>query len=290
MKEERNDLLTVGEIAEILGVNKNTILHYDRKGLISSTRSDNNYRYYHKKQINTFREILSLRKIGFSIEKIKSIKKSIVSCDYDVVLKMIEQRTAEYKKEIEEIQRNIKVLGSYQKYMEYQNDLVFFNHECVCDNDEIDTHSYNIFKGEDEFFCVKNFDEEVYTVLELENLKKSEQRLMEKELKKCFFGYTISEKNLKDFDYKYSEFIVKKEIKSCPNKYTFPKGAYAVFYIKEGLSNEEKIKKFLQKIEENGYRTCGDMFVEKVSLFDKLTEGEPEIKILKIMVKSLTSE
>lgn len=31
MKENRDELLTVGEIAEILGVNKNTILHYDRK-------------------------------------------------------------------------------------------------------------------------------------------------------------------------------------------------------------------------------------------------------------------
>ena len=121
MKENRSELLTVGEVAEILGVNKNTILHYDRKGLICSIRSDNNYRYYHKKQINAFREILNLRKIGFSIEKVKTIKKYENSSKYDVILNMVEQKKEEYKKEIENIERNMKVLESYKKHTEYRN-------------------------------------------------------------------------------------------------------------------------------------------------------------------------
>lgn len=121
MKENRNELLTVGEIAEILGVNKNTILHYDRKGLISSIRSDNNYRYYYKSQINSLREILSLRKIGFSIEKVKKIKNYVSNHDYNMIFDMIEQKEEEYKKEIENIERNRKILESYKRYMEYEN-------------------------------------------------------------------------------------------------------------------------------------------------------------------------
>lgn len=71
MSNKTPKYLTVGEVADILGVNKNTILHYDREGLIKSTRLENNYRYFHENQAQNFKAILELRKMGFSIEKPK---------------------------------------------------------------------------------------------------------------------------------------------------------------------------------------------------------------------------
>ena len=51
---DKENYLTVSEVAKILGINKNTILHYDREGVIFSKRDVNNYRYYHKEQIKNF--------------------------------------------------------------------------------------------------------------------------------------------------------------------------------------------------------------------------------------------
>lgn len=287
MKENRNELLTVGEIAEILGVNKNTILHYDRKGLINSIRSDNNYRYYYKSQVKSLREILSLRKIGFSIDKVKKIKKCVSSHEYNLIFEMINQKEEEYKKEIENIERNRKILESYKKYMEYEN--TFFG--TAKDKNE---------ESEKGIFCIKNFSEEKYTIFDLEKEEKSREKYILRELKKynCdrntlkkyFFGYMISEKNYSGCDYGYSKFFLKKDIELCQNKYVFQKGNYAVFYVKPEKFSKNIFKKFLNKIKENGYKTEGEMFIENVSVFDKTSKEETEIIILKIMVKSLTSE
>ena len=74
MKKDEKEYLTLGEVAEILGINKTTLRHYNREGLIEFERdAENNYRYYHKNQINNFRIILNFRKVGFSIEEIKEI-------------------------------------------------------------------------------------------------------------------------------------------------------------------------------------------------------------------------
>ena len=287
MKENRNELLTVGEIAEILGVNKNTILHYDRKGLIKSIRSDNNYRYYYKNQVNSLREILSLRKIGFSIEKIKKIKNYILNHNYNLIFEMIEQKEEEYKKEIENIERNKKILESYKKYMEYENtSFLISRNKSINEKDGI--------------FCIKNLPEEKYTVFNIEeNVKNYEKYLLKKlenynfnknVLKKYFFGYIISEKNFSDLDFNYSKIFLKKDIESCQNKYTLEKGNYAILYIKTEKLDKNIFKKFFDKIKENGFETYGDMFIENVSIFDRTTEEESEIIILKIMVNILTSE
>lgn len=285
MKENRNELLTVGEIAEILGVNKNTILHYDRKGLISSIRSDNNYRYYYKSQINSLREILSLRKIGFSIEKVKKIKNYVSNHDYNMIFDMIEQKEEEYKKEIENIERNRKILESYKRYMEYENN--FFSAGK---------------RREEGIFDIQNFSEEKYTVFDLgrgEKEKNTEKYIIRELkkyncsgniLKKYFFGYIISQKNYLNFDYNYSKFFLKNDVELCRYKYIFKKGSYAVFSIKAEKFGKNIFEKFFEKIKENGYKTEGDMFIENVSIFDRTAEEEDEIIILKIMVKSLTSE
>lgn len=287
MKENRNELLTVGEIAEILGVNKNTILHYDRKGLIKSIRSDNNYRYYYKNQVNSLREILSLRKIGFLIEKIKKIKNYILNHNYNLIFEMIEQKEEEYKKEIENIERNKKILESYKKYMEYENtSFLISRNKSINEKDGI--------------FCIKNLPEEKYTVFNIEeNVKNYEKYLLKKlenynfnknVLKKYFFGYIISEKNFSDLDFNYSKIFLKKDIESCQNKYTLEKGNYAILYIKTEKLDKNIFKKFFDKIKENGFEMYGDMFIENVSIFDRTTEEESEIIILKIMVNILTSE
>lgn len=291
MKEDRNDLLTVGEVAKILGVNKNTIIHYDREGLIKSLRSDNNYRYYHRNQIKVFREILGLRKMGFSIEKVKEINNCISSENYGFIGEMINQRMEECRKEIEEIEKNMKVLGSYGKYMEYMKDTTL----CMKGKNE---RNFNI--EEEQFFCIKFCEEERGIFIDIENVGENWQKYIVKELgrfkkdvewiKKHFFGYSISNKNFLSGNYEKISFMIKGEIANYPDKYILPRGEYAFLYLKEDISKKEALDSLYRKIFDSGYIPTGNVFIENVFVFNETNKSKPKIKILKILVNSLTSE
>lgn len=76
---DKDKYLTVGEAAKELGINKNTLLYYDREGVIISLRDENNYRYYHINQIKneeqavlyTTREIDDLNAVQMLFQKIE---------------------------------------------------------------------------------------------------------------------------------------------------------------------------------------------------------------------------
>lgn len=295
MKEDRNELLTVGEVAKILGVNKNTIIHYDREGLVKSVRSDNNYRYYHRKQIEDFKEILSLRKMGFSIEKVKEINECAASEDYFSVLEMIKQRTEECRREIEEIEKNIKCLGSYGKFIEYMKETT--EHVKNSSLKTKNTKKSNLEK--EDLFCIKSCPEERGIFIDMENAGNSWQNYIVKELgrykrdvewiKKHFFGYSISNEDFLKGSYKNFKFIINAEIESYPDKYISPQGEHAFLYLKNDVDEREALEKLYEKIKENGYEAKGDVFIENVFLFNETNEPKPKIKILKILVNSLTS-
>ena len=56
--------LTTGEFAEICGVTKHTLFHYDSIGILKPEHvGDNGYRYYSLKQFSTF-DIISMLEGG----------------------------------------------------------------------------------------------------------------------------------------------------------------------------------------------------------------------------------
>jgi DNA-binding transcriptional MerR regulator len=60
MKNEYN--LTVGEVAEIVGCHRNSVLRYEKEGYVSPKRDRNNYRRYSLQQALKFKKIFNLRK------------------------------------------------------------------------------------------------------------------------------------------------------------------------------------------------------------------------------------
>jgi len=61
---------TIGEISKLLGISIEGIRHYERKGVISSTRNpDNGYRYYGHLDITALIRSRSYRGFGFSIDE-----------------------------------------------------------------------------------------------------------------------------------------------------------------------------------------------------------------------------
>lgn len=145
MKKDEKEYLTLGEVAEILGINKTTLRHYNREGLIEFERdAENNYRYYHKNQINNFRIILNFRKVGFSIEEIK-----------------IYFINKNYNKIIENIQKNMEILKEHKKYMTCLNEIIEVDPEYILADKE--TKSFS--RKDEEIFTTKNIDGKLYGVL-----------------------------------------------------------------------------------------------------------------------------
>lgn len=67
----KNGLIVSGQFASICGVNKQTLLYYDKIGLFSPCYKDENgFRYYAPEQVDTFHTILALREI-MSLSELK---------------------------------------------------------------------------------------------------------------------------------------------------------------------------------------------------------------------------
>lgn len=64
---------TVGEMAKLNGVSKQTLIYYDRMGVFCPRQVDpqNGYRYYTSDQLEELDSVLILRELGFSLEEIK---------------------------------------------------------------------------------------------------------------------------------------------------------------------------------------------------------------------------
>lgn len=67
----QNPLIVSGQFAAICGVNKQTLLYYDKIGLFSPCyRDESGFRYYAPEQVDTFHTILALREI-MSLSELK---------------------------------------------------------------------------------------------------------------------------------------------------------------------------------------------------------------------------
>lgn len=65
------DLLTVGQVADVLGVTVRTLHHYDEVGLlVPSERSSAGYRLYNEEDLRRLQNVVVYRRLGFSLDKI----------------------------------------------------------------------------------------------------------------------------------------------------------------------------------------------------------------------------
>lgn len=73
-----NNLFSIGEIAKLQNISRQTLIFYDKIGLFcpSYVDPDNGYRYYSSSQLDYLDTICVMKKIGFSLDEIKSHMKS----------------------------------------------------------------------------------------------------------------------------------------------------------------------------------------------------------------------
>lgn len=78
-----SDSMTIGEVAQMAGVNPSAIRHWEQEGLISSNRNkDNGYRVFTSTELRKIILISSLRKTVYYIENMKQLLNEIETHNY----------------------------------------------------------------------------------------------------------------------------------------------------------------------------------------------------------------
>lgn len=64
---------TIGEVAELLQVSRDTLRFYEKKKLVSPKKGENGYRYYSEEDIRMLLDLVFLRRLQYSIQDIREI-------------------------------------------------------------------------------------------------------------------------------------------------------------------------------------------------------------------------
>src|SRR5687768_1693273 len=68
-----DEMLRIGEVAELLNVTTKTIRHYENIGLIEPRRTESDYRLYKPEDVLNIQRIRQLQGLGLSLKQIKLI-------------------------------------------------------------------------------------------------------------------------------------------------------------------------------------------------------------------------
>ena len=114
-------LFTVGEMAKLSNISKQTLIFYDRKGVFSPNYvdPDNGYRYYSADQLELLDNILILKEMGLSLEEIKSFMENR---SVELALSLMREQKQKMEQRMERIWKlqkklddKIEVLEAFQK-------------------------------------------------------------------------------------------------------------------------------------------------------------------------------
>lgn len=68
-----SDYFTVGQVAKRAGVNLQTVLYYERRGLMSSRRAPSGYRIFGQDAVRMISFIKNAQALGFTLEEIRGL-------------------------------------------------------------------------------------------------------------------------------------------------------------------------------------------------------------------------
>ena len=103
-----SELYSISDFAKYSHLSRDTLLHYDRIGLLPPVlRGENNYRYYSGSQIAGVNVIRTLQKLGMTLDEIKELRDRRTP---EIAIEVLEHQIAEIDKRIDEWIRARKFL------------------------------------------------------------------------------------------------------------------------------------------------------------------------------------
>lgn len=113
---KQKEYYTAGELAGLFGIPKQTMLYYDKMGILKPEFiAENGYRHYATQQYLTLEIILFLRKMNISVPDIRDF---LENKSREEILKIIEKKEEECQKQLQETRRLLHSLSNYREALE----------------------------------------------------------------------------------------------------------------------------------------------------------------------------
>ena len=106
----------IGDVANLMGISRDTLRHYEKRGLLTARKAANGYRYYTEADISRFISILYQRKMDIRLDDIATLWDEHGSVDSpEHLCDIIRQRLNEEEEAIRNHKRTIARLRMSQK-------------------------------------------------------------------------------------------------------------------------------------------------------------------------------
>ena len=267
MKNNLQKTFSTGEFAKLFGVNKDTLLYYDKIDLFKPAGTkDNGYRYYTLEQFDSFIAIQSLRTVQFPI---KDLKEYFQSPSQDALQVLAISQNEKVEMEIKKLQ-----------------DIQFFLSRVIEITNEIETAKKGnfILKELPAESVIYSSTKDIDWNISMEELSEVTGNFM-KEIGirgVAANGSVINKNDFLNRNFHQSACLFCRM--EGPGAVSKPAGMYAIVYYQGNLEGIESAYSFLlQEIEAHNLIVDGDVF-EEYLLHSLVTKKEEEY-ITKISVK-----
>jgi len=240
-------LFSIGDFAQFTRTTRDTLLHYDRIGLLSPViRGENNYRYYSSTQNAIVNVIRTFQQLGMSLEEISKLRDKRTP---ELANMVFERQIEEIDKKIEEWVRARKLLLTLKKAIDSASDVnenvitvKFMQAEAIILGD-INDYSRNR-TDHDALLTFYHDISSKYPGIDLNYP----------------VWATCSQDRIKNGDWKYPDRFYFYNPEGYDRR---PAGLYAIGYKRGGYGpNDDLFEKLVKYIDLHGYEICGDAYEE----------------------------
>lgn len=213
---QENILFTIGQFAQMHGINKKTLMWYDETDVFKPIAvKENGYRYYSCFQSPTLETILLLRELNVPLDKIRSFMNK------NTPEKLIEL----FDEQLIAIDKEISRLKAIHKSLVHWKDELF----TLVD---LDLSQISIVEEEAEQFAIIQITKDTSLEKTLKMIIEEVKKHKLHNLHNVSYGYMISTEHLyrNEFDRYYAIFIKVPHLLLEENTYTKPKGTYLRAY------------------------------------------------------------
>lgn len=269
----KNNYFSISETAKLSNVTRQTLIYYDKKGILKPALIDENkYRYYTMSQIDTLKIINMLKIFGTPL---KTIKKYIDNKDKEGLLNLLEDLKTKMELRIREARSYVDMIEYKKKILQKSIEIIDADSIFLEMKDPI-----SVYCGKSLTYGGQNGFDHFNRAYELE-----------KELQKhgiVGLGLdSIVKKELitRDYNDQISYFCVPLNPEISELKITtIPGGLYVSAYNKGVYStSKETYLRLIDYIENNDLIIDGDSF--EVSMTNSFTEIDVDNYLLKISIK-----
>lgn len=263
-------LFTTGEFANLFGIKKQTLFHYDEIGLLKPKhRTENGYRYYTIQQVEVFTIIDMLKEIGMSLTEIKNFLQSKNSQDSR---ELLSEKEKVVEINIKNLQRTQKLIQSKKRQIDEVMQLNF--NQVTIHN--MKTESYMASKD----ILNLPYKDSAKAVMSFLRSMKQEGLIIEDA------GAFIRQEQVESGDYlNYSNLYTRTSHGNIEETLVKKAGKYAVGFHKGSyLSIHKAYEKIKEHLRKEGYQSYGDSFEEFFYLMDGIDSNSEDNYVTKIML------